>query len=194
MTIWFTSDQHFGHKRICQYAMRPFPSVEEMGQILTENWNRHVKKGDTVYSLGDFAFVRPDAVPALVKNLNGQIHLVRGNHDRFLQDRKKDFKFAWVGDYKELALGITRIVLAHYPFLTWNKRHHGSWMLHGHSHNSLPIDMGTKRMDIGVDAVAALLREGPAGYRPISFEELKPHMDSRGINIVDHHELRKSED
>jgi calcineurin-like phosphoesterase family protein len=198
MTIWFSSDHHFGHERVIGYSGRPFKDAEEMGEALVENWNAVVQPGDVTYDLGDFAFLRPDAVPPLVKRLRGQIHLVRGNHDRFLKDKRRDFGFAWVGEYKEVKVGEQKVVLCHYPFLTWNGRHHGSWSLHGHSHGSLPRDFSTKRLDIGVDAVAALLAGGgprtPAGYRPISYEEVSVEMGKHGIAVVDHHEARGGED
>ena len=53
--IWFTADHHFGHKNIMKHCNRPFPSVDEMDEILTGNWNMLVKPGDTVYHIGDFA-------------------------------------------------------------------------------------------------------------------------------------------
>lgn len=198
MNTFFTSDHHFGHARVIGYTNRPFQDVQEMSERLVENWNAVCKPGDVVYHVGDLAFLKPDEIPALVKRLNGQIHLVRGNHDRFLKDKKRDFGFAWVGDYKELKVGDQKIVLLHYPLLTWNGRHHGSWSLHGHSHGSLPMDLSTKRLDVGVDAVAALLSMGgarsAAHYRPLSYEEVSVEMGKRGIGGVDHHEARGGED
>lgn len=198
MTVWFTSDHHIGHERIIGYSGRPFENVEKMNEALVYNWNAIVQPGDIVYYLGDLTFLRPDTVPALVKGLRGQIHLIRGNHDRFLKDKKREFGFAWVGEYKEVKVGEQKIVLCHYPFLTWNGRNRGSWSLHGHSHGSLPRDFSTKRMDIGVDAVAALLAgDGPrsaAVYRPISYEEVAVEMGKHGISVVDHHEARGGED
>ena len=60
--------------------------------------------------------------------------------------------------------------------------------------------MKTKRMDIGVDAVAELLSPATHGrryglnYRPISYDEVEKEMEKRGIGIVDGHEARKKED
>ncbi len=34
MTVWFTSDTHFGHDAIRRYCNRPFASVEEMDDQL----------------------------------------------------------------------------------------------------------------------------------------------------------------
>jgi len=59
MTIYFTSDMHLGHKNIIKYSNRPFNSLVEMDQVIIDNYNSVVKKGDTVYDLGDFCFTNP---------------------------------------------------------------------------------------------------------------------------------------
>jgi calcineurin-like phosphoesterase family protein len=198
MIVWFTSDQHWGHANVIRYTNRPFTTADEMGETFIENWNKSVKPGDMVYHLGDFAFLKPDAVPNLVKRLHGQIHLIRGNHDRFLKDKHREYGFAWIGEYREIKIADQKAILCHYPFMTWNGRHHGSWDLHGHSHGSLPKDMMSKRLDIGVDAVADLLSldgiRHPMDYRPISYDEVAAQMEKRGIGIVDGHEARKDEE
>lgn len=54
--IFFTSDQHYGHKNVITYCNRPFTSVEEMNDKLVEFHNQTVtKKDDLVYHLGDFS-------------------------------------------------------------------------------------------------------------------------------------------
>ena len=57
--IFFTSDQHFGHKGMVHFTrkdgtkLRPYDSVESMNESLVENYNKVVKPGDIVYFLGD---------------------------------------------------------------------------------------------------------------------------------------------
>jgi calcineurin-like phosphoesterase family protein len=82
--IWFTSDNHFGHKNIIKYCKRPFVSVEEMDEAMVERWNKVVRPGDQVYHLGDVMMgtnIR-ERCTALRKRLNGHITLLLGNHDR----------------------------------------------------------------------------------------------------------------
>lgn len=81
--IFFTSDTHFFHQNILKYEpeSRPFGSVEEMNEKIIENWNSVVGPEDTVYHLGDFFMGPTQNIEPTVKRLNGNIILVRGNHD-----------------------------------------------------------------------------------------------------------------
>lgn len=175
--LWFISDTHFNHAKIVQYSNRPFANVEAMNEGLVEVWNRRVKPGDHVYHLGDFAFVRnTEDITSLLKRLNGQIHLIRGNHDH--RDVRNAKGFAEVLDYKELKVGDQRVVLSHYPMLSWSGMHKGSWMLHGHCHGNLAKNVMARRLDVGVD---------PMGYKPVSFDEVAVVMREYGFAPVDHH-------
>lgn len=83
--IFFTGDLHFGHENVLAFDKRPFATVEEMDAELIRRWNNKVGKGDLVYVLGDMIWkTRNDDAPSLIKSLNGQIILIKGNHDRFL--------------------------------------------------------------------------------------------------------------
>ena len=54
--IFFTSDLHLGHENCIRLCNRPFSSIEEMDEILIENWNHKVTGKDTVYILGDLIY------------------------------------------------------------------------------------------------------------------------------------------
>ncbi len=56
MSLYFTSDTHFGHKNIIQTCNRPFASVDEMDEAMVARWNQRVGPDDTVFHLGDFCF------------------------------------------------------------------------------------------------------------------------------------------
>ncbi len=177
MTTWFTSDHHWGHANIIKYCDRPYNSIEEMDEDLIKRWNERVQPGDLVYHLGDFAFHKDLLlVDAILDRLNGTIQVIYGNHDR--PGVKMSGKFAWKGDYKYVSVEKQKIVLFHYAMRVWRSNHHGSWMLYGHSHGTLP-DIGGKTTDVGVDSW---------DYYPVPFEDLKALMESRKIQVVDHHE------
>jgi calcineurin-like phosphoesterase family protein len=148
MTVWFTSDTHFGHKRIIELAKRPFPigAVEEMDERLIRNWNDVVDINDDVYHLGDFSFKKPSRY---ISRLNGRVHLIYGNHDD-KEELKKCLQFASQGDYLEITVEGIKIVLFHYAMRVWNKSGHGSLHFYGHSHGNLPGD--NQSCDVGVDS------------------------------------------
>jgi len=84
MRYFFTSDTHFGHGDIIEYANRPFKTPDEMNLTLIRNWNQRVKKEDTVFFLGDFCFksgLGCEKAEFWKSQLNGNIIFVRGNHD-----------------------------------------------------------------------------------------------------------------
>src|ERR1700741_4825782 len=82
MTIFFTSDTHFGHGGALGLYRRPFASVAAMNAGLVARWNETVGANDEVWHLGDFAIrQRPAVVADLLARLNGRKHLVAGNND-----------------------------------------------------------------------------------------------------------------
>ena len=54
MTIFLTSDPHFGHGNVISYCGRPFNSLDEMHHELVSRWNDTVGAHDCVIFLGDF--------------------------------------------------------------------------------------------------------------------------------------------
>jgi calcineurin-like phosphoesterase family protein len=136
-----------------------------MNEALISNFNEIVGPHDMVFHLGDFAF---DREPEKYFNrLNGNIHLVLGNHDnpRFL----RNCQFVWMRDVYYLRDGNDRFWLSHYAHLRWPKSHHGAYHLFGHSHGEL---MGCGRsMDVGVDA---------QNYYPIHIDDVIQKLNSIG--------------
>ncbi len=184
METFFTSDTHYGHKKMVDH--RPYTNVEEMDEGLIDAWNARVKPGDRVFHLGDLSFRNLKETQNITRRLNGSIHLLFGNHDH-KRIRKDDTlpNVIWTGDYVELKvdsklLECGKIVMCHYGFEVWNKSHYGSIHLHGHSHGSLP--RRGRRMDVGVDT-----REDCA---PWSLGEILDEMKKVQIHGADHHAAR----
>lgn len=101
------------------------------------------------------------------------------------------------------------IVTSHYAMRTWDKGHHGTWMLFGHSHGTLsdyegtemrtvqvnkagpfdladqfmdvlkPVKVKFKTMDVGIDTHPE--------FRPYHFDEIAAIMKDRVNLKVDHH-------
>lgn len=174
--VWYTSDLHFGHKNILKYNpdTRRHANADEMDEYIVNTWNSQVALTDIVYNLGDVSFHRDKArTKELLYRLNGQIHLIRGNHDKGL----KTDRFEAVHDYHERRSGNIHIVMMHYPLAIWNKGHHGAIMLHGHSHGSFKGGRG-RIMDVGWDAVGAQL---------ISEETVIERLVGIPVEVLDHH-------
>lgn len=170
--IWFTSDHHFGHKNIIKYTSRPFGDVKEMDAELIKRWNEKVQPNDEVYHLGDFSLGWPKDLIRVLNKLNGKIYLILGNHDATAL--KCEDRFEWVKDYFELEVddenaprGKQLIVLFHYAMRVWNRSHHGSFHLYGHSHGTLDDLKNSRSFDVGVDS---------HNFYPLSYEEVKAIM------------------
>jgi calcineurin-like phosphoesterase family protein len=149
-----------------------------MNEKLIENWNSVVGKNDRIFQFGDFAFCNRKLFLDLIKRLNGKITIILGNHDKTVINcipQLKDMKIDVVY-YKEIKYNKNLICLFHYGQRVWNKSHHGSWHLYGHSHNKLPPH--GKSVDVGVDSTWIT---GKAEYRPFSVEEIAQFMSTREI-------------
>lgn len=79
--IWFTSDWHFYHDREFVYKPRGFDNVYDMNNAIITRHNEVVNPEDDVYVLGDLMLNNNDAGIAAIKQLKGQLHIIRGNHD-----------------------------------------------------------------------------------------------------------------
>lgn len=171
MTIWFTSDPHFGHANVIDYCDRPFASVDHMDAALIKSYHARIGPDDTVWCLGDFSFHKGPRTKSILASLPGTWHLVQGNHDK---GGTISAGFASVQWFKRLTAphalpdGTPPIVMSHFPFLTWWGSHRGSTCLHGHAHGNLPPSPGVRRLDVGVDAQYQRTRK----YEPISLEEV----------------------
>ncbi len=172
MSLWFTSDTHFGHTNIIKYQDRPWDSVEDMDKALIENWNAVVGPKDDVYHVGDFCFPRgPDR---WWPYLNGKIYMVFGNHD--FRHRKRLAELAeWSGDVRYVRYKGLRFFLSHYAHRTWYQRYRGAMHLYGHWHGSGPVGLG-RSMDVSVEA---------NDYKPFHLDEVVEKLKQRPIKDVE---------
>ena len=174
--IFYTSDLHFGHKKVIEYDARPFADIVEMDEELIRRWNEKVSEEDTVYVLGDISWYKANKTWEIFKRLKGNIVLIRGNHD----SDKMIEGFKEVYDYKEIEDGDIRVVLCHYPIMFYNGRHRGHVMLHGHVHNSVENEI-TKEFRDRIEEKCKIFNVGCMlwNYEPVTLEEIlaKERMD-----------------
>ena len=109
MKTWFISDTHFNHENIIKYCDRPFASKEEMNQELIKRWNNTVSKNDIVWFLGDFALGGREECKSLLAQLNGEIRMIRGNHDHFPDSFFYDCGVKFVSKYPIILKGQSSI-------------------------------------------------------------------------------------
>ena len=206
MNTFFSADFHFSHKNIifyCQERLRflnpeevaayhlskdnnldvrkvnvSWDSVKRMNDAIIDNINVVVQKNDNLRILGDFCFVRKDKNKAnyfrdRINCLN--VDFITGNHDR------KDIIGSLFDSYEkieEISIFGQKIVMCHFPMLSWNQKERGSWMLHGHCHNNMDNWKNehmpkAKILDVGVDG---------HNFKPWSFEEIKEYMKKKEEN------------
>ena len=195
---FFTSDQHLSHRNVIKYVNRPFKDAEEMNEAIISNWNSVVGPDDIVFNLGDVAFEKDEAkLGWMLRRLNGEKHLIWGNHDRGLKQGWQKY-FKSVADMRVVHVppesnnnysghrgGGQRIVLCHYAMRVWDQSHYGTWQLYGHSHGSLPDDKGMLSCDVGVDNW---------NFTPVSMEQLNQFMAKKTFKPIDHHRGSYGED
>jgi addiction module RelB/DinJ family antitoxin len=180
--VFFTSDLHFGHENVLRFDNRPFSSVEEMDAELVRRWNTKVGKGDLVYVLGDLIWKsRNGDAHNLIKSLNGQIILIKGNHDRFLHNAQAKAALAGIKDYDDICVtledgSVRRCILSHYFIPFYNGHRYQAIHLHGHSHFTdeadLELKMAKELNEIGFKSEIYNVGCMYWDYAPVTLDEI----------------------
>lgn len=131
MQTYFISDMHFGHEGVIAFGNRPFNSLKHMEESMIEKWNNKVTKNDRVFILGDFSFYDKKTNEGIVRSLNGDKILIKGNHCRSNNIARN---FGFTANYYELKLDGRKIVLFHYPIAEFNGYYKDAIHLYGHTH------------------------------------------------------------
>lgn len=142
---YFIADTHFGHSNCIAYDNRPFKTIEEHDEYLMKQWNDAIGVDDNIYILGDVSWHNSTKTIEIFKNLNGNKHLIKGNHDgKLLKNNELRKLFVEITDYKELDIGLANgksIILSHYPIPCFKNHYYGWIMLYGHVHNGFEWNM-----------------------------------------------------
>ena len=155
--IYFISDTHFDHINIIKYCDRPFKDVEEMNEVIMNNWNKTIDNNDIVYFLGDFCLNNRHRIAEILNQLNGYKILVYGNHDKigvsafktagFDEVYKTPIKFTYNNDI---------YILSHAPDYETSLKN-----IHGHIHNINKND--NRHFCVSVEQI---------NYTPIEIEKI----------------------
>ncbi len=176
MAIFVTSDQHWGHANILNSCKRQFASIGEHDAELIRAWNSVVSSTDVVYHLGDVTLRNAAFASELFGQLNGQIHVLGypWHHDaRWIKLPQRSREgLVEIGRPIVVLEHIVKsadqslpVILCHYPFEVWDRKHYGAIHFHGHTHGTLPHLHN--RLDVGVDLAFKLV----GAYRPLRLEE-----------------------
>lgn len=182
--VYFTADEHYGHRNIITYCNRPFSDTDEMREALIFNHNLKVTPSGLTYHIGDMFWdtVSDEEAISILNRLNGRHVILRGNHGESVDERavKWGLENAKVSRYYEDVLLLRqergpKLWLSHYAHRVWPGSHKGSYHLFGHSHGELP-DEGLSH-DVGVD---------PNKFTPLSLREVNSIMGKRVAAGVKH--------
>lgn len=152
--IWFVADLHFGHPKIVDICNRPTTYDEHENWLIKEVYNKYIDKKDEVYLLGDISFSKRVIAQKQIAQLNGNKHLIVGNHDKNIIHLGNWVEVTQIKDFTYSRFGLNiHIVLCHYCMASYNRQVHGSWHLFGHSH-CRPVEGQPKlSFDVGIDRI-----------------------------------------
>ena len=185
MTLFLTSDTHFGHKNILHLGKgRPFNDILDHNETIIKNWNEVVKPTDMVYHLGDFAMGNNlKLLRDWLSRLNGQKHLILGNHDNRKMHSILLQEGLWcsIRDYHMIPITLEnkteiKLVLSHFPILEFNGAWHSNVVhCYGHIHDIVSYDdiykkLGFKAIHIGVDTSDRIINT--KSYTPINVNDI----------------------
>jgi len=165
----YIADWHYGHKNAIAFDNRPFSNTDDMDAELVRRWNEAVRPCDSVYVIGDMFWCTEDKALPILKELNGQKFLIRGNHDRN-NNSKFIHQFAKVSGYMEVDDNGNRIVLCHYPIPCFKNHMYGWYHFYGHVHTSLEWNITQK-------CISDLIATENAPCNAINVGAMMPYMD-----------------
>lgn len=154
--IFLVSDWHLCHDQKFVWQERGFQSVDEMNEAIVERHNSLVSNEDDVYVLGDLMLNDNEKGMELFNQMNGNFHIIRGNHDtdsriKLYEENPRVVEIVWS---TEIRLGKNKFILSHWPTLVANgEEKHGPRNLHGHTHQKENLsELGKFNYHVGMDS------------------------------------------
>jgi hypothetical protein len=181
--VFLVSDTHFGHAGVCRFTrndgvtkLRPWTDPDEMDEFMVAAWNERVRPTDKVYHLGDVVINR--RALGIMRRLNGDKVLIRGNHDIF-RDVEYREHFRELRAYHVM----NGMILSHIPIHSESLGRFGV-NIHGHLHANrvmLPGFNGkiTDIVDVRYHCVCVEQTE----FAPILFEDVIKRIEAEGGQI-----------
>ena len=143
---------------------------------MVEEWNDRVQTEDTVYILGDVAFMSGSDAGRMMRRLNGRKILIEGNHDRkTLMDATFVNSFAEIHQYLSITYDGHKIVMFHYPIAEWDQMHRGALHFYGHLHGGVSGLEKYRALDVGMDATGEIVISMERAIRLIKDNAIRSH-------------------
>jgi calcineurin-like phosphoesterase family protein len=175
---YFTSDLHFSHEGVIKWSNRPFKNVDEMNEVMLSNLLETVKHGDDLYFIGDLSWDNEYTKFFFDKIKHINFHWILGNHEKGSDTFRQRCKS--MSPLKEIKLSTGEsVTLCHYPMVTWNKSHYGSFMLYGHHHAN---SHGTDQLATRAPGKMLNVNVEFHDYKPWSEKEIIDYMATRPNN------------
>ena len=188
-SVFLVSDTHFGHSGVCKFMrndgvtkLRPFDNPEEMDEFMVEAWNKKVKPTDKVYHLGDVVINRKAL--GIMRRLNGDKVLIRGNHDIFRDSEYREY-------FRELRAYhvMNGMILSHIPVHADSLGRFGV-NIHGHTHanrvkkaRGFDAKTGEILYSNEIDPRYHCVCVETTDYAPILFEEVIKRIEAEGGSV-----------
>lgn len=168
--VFFTSDLHFGHTNLC-LGLRQMSPIES-DRLIIDNWNKVVTKKDLVYVLGDITMENQNIIPQYIKQLNGRIIIVGGNHDtRECCEIYHQLGIPVLGCLKYKGFLCTHVPAHPYEVQREHKQlFRGN--IHGHIHCNEDTNLGPLYYNVNTEL---------HNYTPIAFDDLVADFQQRKL-------------
>ena len=183
-SVFLVSDTHFGHAGVCRFMredgvtkLRPWNDPAEMDEAMVKAWNERVRPTDKVYHLGDVVINRKAL--GIMRRLNGDKVLIRGNHDIFKDDDYRQH-------FRELRAYhvMNGMILSHIPIHSDSLGRFGV-NIHGHLHaNRVMRPLATSgRTNVIDPRYHCVCVEQTPDFAPILFEDVLARIREEGGTI-----------
>jgi calcineurin-like phosphoesterase family protein len=178
-SVFLVSDTHFGHFGVCKFTrndgvtkLRPWDNPDEMDEEMVKRWNETVRPNDKVYHLGDVVINRKAL--GIMRRLNGDKVLIRGNHDIFRDEEYREH-------FRELRAYhvMNGMILSHIPIHTESLGRFGV-NIHGHLHSNR-VMTGIKNSKIDPRYHCVCVEQ--TDFRPILFEDVIKRIKEEGGEV-----------
>ena len=187
-SVFLVSDTHFGHAGVCRFTrddgskLRPWTDPDEMDEAMVKAWNEIVKPTDKVYHLGDVVINR--RALGILRRLNGDKVLIRGNHDIF-RDTEYREHFRELRAYHVM----NGMILSHIPVHEASLGRFGV-NIHGHLHanrvkkpRGYDVKTGTMLYSDEIDPRYHCVCVEQTDFRPILFEDVIKRIQAEGGEV-----------